>query len=144
MMDIALAAEQALADRLSSRLAKISQKNEISYDIAIVAGLVAVVGLGFLVYAAHIWLRNHYQADAAAALTGLMALGIACLLALFALIIMHYRQKTLRKLKHEIQDSLHDVIEFLNEISANPVRQSPKTAALVASLAGFIIGGKTL
>lgn len=144
MSNIALAAKRIIGDKLLSQTIQASRSNEISRNIAIVAGLTATVGLSFLIFSAHLWLQKNYQADMAAAITGMLSMGIGGTLALVALFIVHVRQKVTRKLKHEIQDLLHDLIESVDEILTDPVRKSPKTSALLAVIAGFVIGGKVL
>lgn len=118
-------------------------KADAGHGFGVAAGVFAIVGLGFMILAAHLWLQNNYRPDVAAALTGAIALFMALLMAFFSFCLIYYKQSEIKKLQKEIKNSLQEGLESLDNLLADPVRENPKTAALAASLAGFFVGEKS-
>jgi hypothetical protein len=143
MANLAFLAEQVITQKLSGRQHRSMRDSDVSYSIAIAAVFFVVVGLGLLVLASYLWLSNTYQTDIAAALTGFISLVIAAFMAVIMLTILHYKQRSIRKMRDEIKHSLQDVIESVDEIIAEPVKENPKIAAVAAVILGFALGEKT-
>lgn len=142
MANPSLIVERLVTDKVLQASSAMTGRSPASHGLAVAAALFAVAGLGFMVFAAHLWLNRHYQPDLAAALTGLIALGVAFLIALLAAVIFYLRRSTVRKLQAQARKSVQEVFEVVDDFLADPVRDHPKTAALAATLAGFMIGGR--
>jgi hypothetical protein len=143
MANLAFLAEQVITQKLSGRQIQSMRHSDVSYSIAIATVFFVVVGLGLLVLASYLWLSEAYTTDIAAALTGFIALMVASIMAIFMLTLMHYKQRSIRKMRDEIKHSLQDVVESIDEIIADPVKENPKIAAISAVILGFALGEKT-
>ena len=143
MANLAFLAEQVISQKLSGRQTQSARNGDVSYSIAIASIFFAVVGFGLLVFSSYLWLSEAYTTDIAAALTGFIALMVASIMAIFMLTLMHYKQRSITKMRDEIKHSLQDVIESVDEIIADPVKQNPKIAAISAVILGFALGEKT-
>jgi hypothetical protein len=144
MMNMILVAERIFTEKLSNSSVEMLRKNDSSRYIEIAAGIATFTGMGFLIFAAYLWLEKNYQADVVAGVTGLMAIGLGCFLMLMSIAIVRRRQKSLKKLKDEIYESLNEIVNSMDKVLTDPVRQNPKTATLLATIVGFVVGEKTL
>jgi hypothetical protein len=144
MGNFALVAERLVVDKILEIVAEATGKTKIYGDMAAAALFFTVVGLGFLIFAAYLWLRDNYQPDTAAALAGLIALGLALLMGLAMWVFNSRKKSIIKHVRHEIHDSVREGMESLNQILSDPVHANPKAAALAASVAGFVAGEKLL
>jgi uncharacterized membrane protein len=102
------------------------------------------IGLGFLMYGFYLWLLANYTLEAAAMLTGLVAVLIAMISAISAVMFLRYRSRRIRETKAEIVETVNLALDIAHEEFALPVKENPKTALVIASFAGFIAGEKFL
>ena len=143
MADFAMFAQRLIADKLIGGEELFwTQANKLGIGFAILAGLLAFLGLGFLIFAFHLWLQAHYNPETSAALMGTIVLVLAFLFAVFTFAILQARRNRLQKLHREIKDTIHATFEALDEELTDPVGENPKISVLLASLAGFAAGGK--
>lgn len=136
--------ERLITDRIMQATLAMTGRNRAGHGLVVASSLFALAGLGFLVFASHLWLTQHYAPDVAAFLTGLILIFVAALIAALAFSIFYFWQSDVRKVRKEIKKSIHEALEILDDFVADPVRQNPKTAALAASAAGFLLGEKAL
>lgn len=135
-------AEQLLMNRIISNNFPLSGKTKAGLGFGALSGLLVLIGISFLIYAAHLWLTNNFAADAAAALTGCMAFVLAGLSGLTALGVMQYKKSKAEKIKQEIQHTIMQAIEVANDEFGEPIKENPKTAVTAATLAGFMLGNR--
>ncbi len=144
MAHLALIAERLIADKVLQAYTTVAGNDKAGHGLVMAAGLFSAIGLGFILYAAHLWLGAHYRPDQAAALTGLVAMAIGLLIALSYMIILRYKRGVIKKIQHDISNSVHEAMESINELLSEPVHNHPKTSAVAASVAGFMVGEKLL
>lgn len=109
------------------------------------AGFFAFVAACLAVLSAYQWLRINYQSDSAAILTATIALGLAIVFSVSAGIVSILRQRRLKRIRQDMMDELQKVFYYLeNEFVSAPVQENPKTAAIMASVAGFAVGDRFL
>ncbi len=135
--------EQFITNKLSMHAHKMGRAQDITNQIAFVSIIFVMVALGFFIVATYVWLAKNYQTDMAAAITGFIALFAAFIMGLVALAIMHYKQRSMKKLRHEVKESMTNFVESVDEVLGEPIKENPKIAALVALSIGFILGEKT-
>lgn len=135
-------AEQLLMNLIISNDFPLSGKTKAGLGFGALSGLLVFTGFGFLIYAMHLWLTNNFAADVAAALTGCMAFGLAGLSGLIALGVMQYKKSKAEKMKQEIQHTIMQAIEVVNDEFGEPIKENPKTAITAATLAGFMMGNR--
>ena len=137
-MDLSTHIQGWLADRIF-RVSSPSRERQALGNILTLAALVfSLAGLGFLVFAAHLWLSRHYQPDIAAAATGLVSLLVSLFLAFLAILSFYARRSMLRAIRAETQHLAQEVMELIEGFIADPVRSHPKTAVLLAFMAGLL------
>ncbi len=136
--------EQLLVERLLSNEPPLSGKSKAGLSLMALSGFLVILGFGFLVCAAYLWLAAHYPPEIAAATTGAIILfaGLGCAAASY--LILQYKKHRLRKLKSEITETLRVVFDITEEELTEPVRENPKASVVAASLAGFAVGEKFL
>jgi len=142
MSSLLATAEGLLIDRILCNDAPFTGKSKTGLGLFALAGVLLTIALGFFIYAAYLWLVSNYPPEIAAAAAGGLTLGVAALCALGAYGFLQYKRSRLKKLKNEIADTMQNALEFADEELAQPVKDNPKTAVLIASLAGFIAGEK--
>jgi lysylphosphatidylglycerol synthetase-like protein (DUF2156 family) len=136
MSDLATLAQRLVVDRVFNAAPSRPGPNLAVMVFVVLIGSLIVLGLGFLVFATHLWLQDHYQPDVAAALTGLfiLCMAVSCLC---AYITIRVRHSHMQKLQNEMKETLQAALSFCDEELADMVSENPKTAILIASLAGF-------
>ncbi|MBI1301923.1 MAG: hypothetical protein GC137_09745 [Alphaproteobacteria bacterium] len=140
-MSVLLAtAENILVDRLVSDKPPFTRRSKTGFGLFALAGLLLGIALCFLIYASHLWLAENYPPETAAMFAGFLALGLAALCCLFAYGVIQYKRSQVKKLKKEIANTMNSVLEIANEEFGQPIKDNPKTAVIIASLAGFIAG----
>lgn len=144
MIGPAFLIERLVTDKIVQATSGVTGRPTASHAFVVAACAFAFVGVGFLIYAAHIWLMNHYAPDLAALLTGSIIMGIALCSLLISAGIVYFRKSVIKKIRHEAKDSIDEILEIVDSFLADPVRENPKAAALAMSLAGFVAGKKFL
>lgn len=110
------------------------------------AAVLTAMGLGFLLFSEYIYLKETYSSAMAAFGVACTAIVVSLLSAAVGMLVnglyasgrdarSHGRQPDIAKTVTALLDS---VIEELEE----PIRENPKTALMIASLAGFLAGDK--
>ncbi len=110
--------------------------------LLVLSGFFIVAGSGFLIAGAYFWLNAHYTPDAAMALTGTLCLAVASVVMLASYIGWEIKRSHIRKMKSEVGSLVQATLKFLESELSEPVSNNPKTAAFLASLAGFQVGEK--
>jgi hypothetical protein len=138
-----LIVERMVIDKLLEMVpAPVISKTRIGHDLAILAALFSIIGVGVLVYAAHLWFQGNYSSDIAAAMTGGLIVVIALILTGVCIGIEKYKQYKIKAFQAEMHDALNSMIDSIDEVLAEPVNLSPQTALIAASFAGFMAGKK--
>lgn len=108
------------------------------------SALLIVMSLGFVLYAEFIYLSATYTAEIAALGVACTSLAVALLSAAVGMLMMSRRQVR-RPVHHvgpqpDIAKTITGMIDSLATELEDPIRENPKTAIMIASLAGFLAG----
>lgn len=108
------------------------------------AGVALVMSIGFVLFAEYIYLVNMYTPESAAIGVACSGLAVAMLSAATGMLLTS--RKTAKRPMQErvvppdIAKTLTGLIDSLAQELEDPIRDNPKTAIMIASLAGFLAG----
>lgn len=110
----------------------------------LLAGFLAVAGSGFLVAAGYDWLVAHYDLQTARMVIGALILSLGVIIATAAYSVYDKKRRQLQSYYGVLKDNIHSALEIVGEELEEPIRENPKTAVMIASLAGYIAAEKLL
>jgi len=115
--------------------------SETGLTLTAMSFVLTSAGLVFVLFAEYLWLKTYFLSDTAA----LIVAGTSYVLALVAAVIgkaMGRRRKNEKALSltEDASKAVSQIINSLSEELESPVRENPKTAMVLASLAGFVAG----
>lgn len=124
--------------------------SRLAFEVAAVvtAGIVGLAGIGFLLFAAFLALRDTYTPSEAAALTGIGAVVLSALIALATRICRHRRRPPrdfLGSLLSLAGDNLEgdrgtELAALIGKQAANWIHGNPAGTSLAAAVIGFLLG----
>lgn len=139
---IATVLELAVIDKVLRGETPLSTKSRSEQNFAALSGFLACIGLGFLIYAAHLWLLPRYTPETAAALTAALAFFLAFVVMVGAYTCMALKRSHLSKFRQNITKNIESALEMLDDDLGNTIRENPKTALAAAWITGFVIGDR--
>lgn len=118
--------------------------NPAGLGIIAFSAVLAVLGFGFLLYAGFIQLQDYYSSDIAALIVAGTSLILAPVVAWVGKKI--FKKQSFVSHGHSLHQgdlakTVTQLIDSLGEELEEPIKENPKTALMVASLAGFLAGG---
>lgn len=113
-------------------------------NLMTLAGVLLAIAMGFFVYASYVWMSGVYSPEAAAFFTGLFVVALAALCCLVTYWSALYRKLRMKQYKDEIVETINDVLDVVDAELGESIRENPKTAVFIASIAGFIAGDRFL
>jgi hypothetical protein len=118
--------------------------NPAGLGIMAFAAVLAVFGFGFLLYAGFLQLQDYYASDIAALIVGGSALMMAFLISWVGKKIFWKQPFISQDIgpQGDLAKTVTQLLDSLGEELEEPIRENPKTALMVASLAGFLAGGQ--
>ncbi|HRC26924.1 MAG TPA: hypothetical protein PKX87_05785 [Alphaproteobacteria bacterium] len=144
MAGLATAAQYAVVDRLLKGYLPLTGRSKVVEALIGVTAALLVLGLGFMIYAAHLWVSRTYTPEMAALVTGGLLLALAALCVAGMYLLVQYTRRRVIRVKDDITQSLTEIMGIAGDELAEPVRDNPKTAVLIASIAGFLAGERFL
>ena len=135
-------AEQYLLKKLVSGDFPFARQSRTASWLRMLAGVLGVIGTGFLIVAMYYWLDQHYAPDVAALIAGASIFAVALLSAGVAGLIIVERRSRLRAIKEDVQKNLQAVFETLDAELGQPVRDHPGASVALATLAGFVVADR--
>lgn len=132
-----MVAEQLILSVLLNGTGMSEKKNKFGLGLAALSLFLALIGLGFLTAAGYAFLLELHDAKTATLYMAVMLMGCAVASSLLAYTLFHYKQKRLRSLQRTLTDNIHSAINAVSDELEGPIRDNPKTAAIIAGLAGF-------
>lgn len=144
MNPVLVLAERFIIGKIIQAPLIMPDRSPVGHLLILAAAIFALTGAGFMLFSAHLWLNDHYRPDLAAAMMGLAAFLMATLAALSAGMFFYFRYRMIRKIKSEIDRTVHDIAGLIDDFLSDPVRENPKTSVTLAALAGFLLGEKGL
>lgn len=142
MSAIAKMAGQAALYQLMNGNTLTTRRLSLMPSLPSVAGFFACVGLLLIMFAAHLWFDQNFPPEEAWLLSGLSFLMLSLVVLLISFAIALYRARKIARLKSEVEDSIFDFIDAIDAEFSAQVRQNPKSAVLVAVVAGYLVGDK--
>ena len=133
--------EQAVINGIVHKKAPLMRKNKFGMGLALLSGLLLISACGLGIYAAFVWLSVSYAAHIAALYTalGVLACSIVSMFAGLALL----KKKPKPEFGHqEISQIISDISDVVGPEMTQPIQDNPKTAVMLASLAGFVAGDR--
>ncbi|MGZ9097056.1 MAG: phage holin family protein [Micavibrio sp.] len=117
--------------------------NPTGLGIMAFSAVLGVLGFGFLLYAGFLQLQDYYASDIAALIVGGTALVVALLLAWIGKKVFRKQSFMSQGMTQQgdLAKTVTQLLDSLGEELEEPIRDNPKTALMVASLAGFLAGG---
>ena len=109
------------------------------------AAVTAVLAVGFLLFAEYAYLTVTYTPEMAALGVACTAMAISLLSAATGMVVMNKRSAKAKRMinmqpQPDIAKTITGLIDSLSEELEEPIRENPKTAIMIASLAGFLAG----
>lgn len=144
MISAAAVIGQMVVERLREKKPAWLEIGKGGLALAALSGILALAGIGFLSAALYLGLKTAMPPWQAAAAAGAILSGLAGLGG-WAVARMIGRRRLIRANHHadeEIRDLLAALAEEMEESIEEPIRHNPKTAALLAGLAGFMAAGR--
>ena len=134
--------EQVLISMLTQD--SISSRRSPAGPAFIVSAVLALAGSGFLIVAGYEWIAMHYDVQTAQIGVGLLALALALIVATGAYAVHIYKLKKVRAYYNVVKDNINNAMHLVADELEEPIRENPKTAMLMASLAGYVAAEKLL
>ena len=132
-----MVAEQLILSVLMNGTGMSEKKNQFGLGLAALSLFLALAGLGFLIAAGYAFLLDAYDEKTATLYMAVIIFGCTAVTSLTAYTLFKFRQRRLRSLQRTITDNIHSAINAVSDELEGPIRDNPKTAALIAGLAGF-------
>jgi formate hydrogenlyase subunit 3/multisubunit Na+/H+ antiporter MnhD subunit len=108
------------------------------------AGIFGLVGVGFLIAAGYEWMLEQHGLQTARLYTGSVCVTLAVMAAAAAGAFYSYKRAKAETYYMVVRENIQSAIAMLGEELEEPIRENPKTAMLMASLAGYIAAEKLL
>jgi hypothetical protein len=105
------------------------------------------LGLAVLLAGAFLWFEANYTLPVALFLTAGSMIGLAALCGLITCSIKLYKVYKFKRIKNEIADRMHDVLDLANDnldALKQPIADHPTASVIAAAVAGYMAGEKLL
>lgn len=110
-----------------------------STDLFFLYGIFVCLGLGLIIYGAHLSFTDQYSPQAAATMTGILSISFAILIAGFVYAAGKYRDLQMQKSRLKIFENIKSALSFLDDEIGDPIRNHPKASIAIAVLTGFLL-----
>lgn len=132
-------AERYFLQKLVSGDFPFSRQSRAASWLRLLAGVLSVIGTGFLIVALYYWLDANYTPDMAALIAAGSVFAVALLASGIAGLIVMERKSKMRAMKEEVKKNLAAVFETLDDELGQPVRDNPAASVLLSALAGYAV-----
>lgn len=136
MQGIAAIIEELVMAAVLSQKKSLPRKSKADWALMALSVLLGCAGIFMSMLALERFFEKQYPLDLAALLTAAVILTVAALMALAAYCCRHRKPPVPRP--HELESSLHTLLESVCVELETPIRENPKAAVLIAAIAGFI------
>jgi hypothetical protein len=136
--------KQLLLTQMLSNTLPSTKHHKIGDSLLLLTTVLGSVALLFLILALYIWLKENYEPEMAALLTGAVALILACLAGGAAFWVSNRRLLKVNHFAHDAKKHLLSLVENFTEDLEEPIRKHPKVAVLLAGIIGYILGDRVL
>jgi hypothetical protein len=139
MSGIAAAVEELLVAMIVSEKVLLPRKNVTDWALTVLAVLLGIGGVFLSVLGLDRFLEGRYPPDMAALISAVFVFIMSFLAAALA---YHFRRRKISvagTARNEIGKNIRTLIDDICGELEEPVRESPKTAVMLAALAGFLV-----
>lgn len=136
----AVAEQMILAALLSGTGSE--KKNQFGLGLTALSLFLVFAGFGFLMAAGYGYLHEQFDMKVASFYMAAILLGCALATTLTASVLFYYHRKRARFYRHTVAENIRQAIASVGEELEAPIRENPKTAALIAGLAGYATAQK--
>jgi hypothetical protein len=136
------AVEHVLLSLLSQNPAP-PKRNPAAIAITL-SGVLILAGLGFMLAAGYDWLLANYDIQTARLFMGGLCLILAAIAAAVAGAIIKLKIRKAETYYVVLRENLEAMLSMIGDELEDPIRENPKTAVLVAGLAGYVAAEKLL
>ena len=139
---IPIAQQILLQNVMGGRSNGTSEMGKVRLSFYAFSGLLVIASIIFIIYGSHLYFLSGFSKDVAFILTGAVCLFFGMIVISTLAAIYYYKLCKYKKLKSEITNFTSDALDILQEEVESPIVRNPKTAVLLASLVGYLIGEK--
>lgn len=135
--------KQLLVEGFMNSSRSLAAFNPAGIGVMAFAALLAASGFGFLLFAGFLQLAKYYTNDLSALIIAGSCLVLAPVIAWIGKKIFKKQSIVSHRDSHpgDMAKTVTQLIDSIGEELEDPIRENPKTALMVASLAGFLAGG---
>ena len=133
--------EQAIINGVISKGAPLMHKNKAGLGLLALSGLITLVALGFLIFAGYGWLLINYDQPTAAFIVSAVLFALALVSVVSAYFAFKKKPAVVAD-NSDVMQLISEITDVIGEELAEPIEEHPKTALLLASLAGFAVGDR--
>jgi len=138
MSGIAVVIEELLMATVLAKKTSLPSKSKMDWAFMALSILLGCTGLFLSILALERFFEARYPLDIAALSSAAIVLTIAALIAAVTYHCRHRKPPASSADRHELESNLHVLLESICAELESPVRENPKTAVLLAAIAGFI------
>ncbi len=132
------AIESLIKGQLLSARPIMRSQTQLVQGFITLAVLFFFLSIGFILYGVYTGLSVRYSVEITSMIMGLILGVIAAMISLMVYLLSAYRRKYMRHLHRKMPQKIHDTLLSLDDELGGVIRDYPKTAALIASIAGFV------
>ncbi len=118
--------------------------NKTAWALRGVSVLLAGAGIIFLVMALNQYLETIYAPGMAALASAVLVLAGALMVEMLRSLLQHKTDTPSFAEQDNLKNNLHDLIQTISNELEDPVKENPKTAVILAALAGFFMANRGL
>jgi len=139
MSGIAVVIEELLMATVLAKKTSLPSKSKMDWAFMALSILLGCAGVFLSVLALDRFFEARYPLDIAALSSAAIVLTVAALIAATTYHCRHRKPPASSSAdRHELESNLHVLLESICAELESPVRENPKTAVLLAAVAGFI------
>jgi hypothetical protein len=138
MSGIAVVIEELLMATVLAKKTSLPRKSKTDWALMALSVLLGCAGVFLSILALERFFEERYPLDVASLLSAVIVLAVAASIALATQHCRHRKPPVSNTNQQELESSLHALLESICVELESPVRENPKTAVLLAAIAGFV------
>ena len=138
MQGIAAVIEELVMAAVLSPKTSLPRKSKADWAFMALSVLLGSAGVFMSIVALERFFEKQYPLDLAALLTAAIVFALAAIIALTTYLCRRKKPQASSTERQELESHLHLLLESIIAELEHPVRENPKTAVILAAIAGFI------
>lgn len=115
------------------------RQNKMDWALIVFSVLLGGAGVFLFILGLERFLETIYSPDIAALISAAIIFVTAALAALIAYRFRHSKTTQFDTLRHSLGQNTHTLIKIICDELTDPVKKNPKTAIILAAIAGFLV-----